>query len=74
MHSGRNPARRSPFWSQPLVEACIWCRRVRDADGNWGEPDASLFGVDVSHTICPDCVRERLPELADSDLAAPNAP
>lgn len=51
------------FGTRPLVEACSWCRRVRGLDGQWSGSDSQVTGADVTHGICPDCVRERCPEL-----------
>lgn len=65
MSSEPSVARCTPFWSQPVVVACGWCRRVQQAAGDWGPPDPAGPGGDVTHTICPDCLKTRFAEWLD---------
>jgi len=45
-----------------LLPICSWCHKVRDDKGYWEEVTAYLErkdGVQLSHGICPDCVRKQ---------------
>ena len=50
-----------------LVRACAWCTQVRNARNEWLDLEAYLrerFRIDLSHGICPDCLRDHAPEAA----------
>jgi hypothetical protein len=39
-----------------LITICAWCNKIRDSEGLWHRPQASLpKGVKFSHGICPEC-------------------
>lgn len=61
-----------------LIPVCAHCKRVRDDREYWQQVDEFLhrhLDLDISHGICPDCVREFYPKhIADRVLAAAQAP
>ncbi|MBD3366540.1 MAG: PAS domain-containing protein [Candidatus Eisenbacteria bacterium] len=55
-----------------LVVLCSVCGKLKLSDDDWYEVNASLpdaFPNEISHGICPVCVRELFPEEADEVLA-----
>jgi len=52
-----------------LLPVCSYCRKVRDDQGYWSRFEAYLEArtqASCSHGICPDCLREHFPEIAES--------
>ena len=50
---------------QGILPICSFCKRVRDDKGYWEKVDVYLSRrahADISHSICPDCLREHYPE------------
>jgi hypothetical protein len=50
-----------------LVPVCMHCRKVRDEAQGWQPMEAYLkanLDVDVTHGLCPDCLRVHYPEYA----------
>lgn len=50
-----------------IIPLCSFCKKVRDDKGYWEQVDVYIYShteADISHGICPDCVREHYPELA----------
>ncbi|GAB4255311.1 MAG: hypothetical protein Kow0092_00240 [Deferrisomatales bacterium] len=48
-----------------LLPVCAACKKVRDKDGNWHPVEflvTGLSGREVTHAICPECVRRLYPE------------
>lgn len=44
-----------------LVPVCAWCRKIRSDAGDWETIEQYILehgGSNVSHGICPDCVRK----------------
>jgi integral membrane sensor domain MASE1 len=42
-----------------LVPICAWCKKIRNAEGDWEELEAYFekrTGVDFTHGICPGCL------------------
>lgn len=63
-----------------VVLVCAACKKIRDEKGAWIYPEASATtpcDVVFSHGLCPDCMRELYPEVAEKVLerngAKPNA-
>jgi PAS domain-containing protein len=55
-----------------LLPMCSYCRKVRDDGDFWQDVEQYLSkytGVDFSHGVCPDCMREHFPDLAEEVLA-----
>ena len=58
--------------AQPLLVACMFCKRVQPEGGAWQAPRAAVPLDSVSHGICPDCFATHYPEFersADPDAA-----
>lgn len=55
-----------------LLPVCASCKKIRDDQGYWEAVDAYIIkqGLgNVSHSICPDCIRKLYPSFADEILA-----
>jgi len=55
-----------------LLPICAKCKRVRDDKGYWRQVEeyiAEHSDIDFSHGLCPGCVTELYPQLADEILA-----
>ncbi len=53
-----------------LLPICAHCRKIRNDQGFWERIETYIeerSDARFSHGICPDCVREFYPELADED-------
>ena len=51
-----------------FLPICLYCQRIRDADGHWQRLDEYMLehtGIRFSHGWCPDCEREHFPELTE---------
>ncbi len=50
---------------EKIITICCHCHQVKDVDGNW-YPESILDDVevdyDLSHGICPDCMKEHYPD------------
>lgn len=49
-----------------LLPICSFCKRVRDDEGYWERLEEYLAkhaDAEVSHGLCPDCVKEHYPEV-----------
>ena len=47
-----------------LVPLCFGCKRVRENSGTWGDLEGYMLkhsNVEISHSICPDCLGDRFP-------------
>jgi sigma-B regulation protein RsbU (phosphoserine phosphatase) len=50
-----------------LLPICAWCKSIRTDENLWESVDAYLEAHtpnDLTHSICPDCLRKQLEELA----------
>lgn len=59
-----------------LIPICSHCKRIRNDQEYWQQLDEFLhqhLDVDFSHGICPSCLREHYPEVADRVLEASKA-
>jgi len=55
-----------------ILPMCSRCKNIRDDSGVWSRLEAYLLeqtGTHVSHGLCPDCLRELYPNLADDDAS-----
>ncbi|MCP4641388.1 MAG: response regulator [bacterium] len=53
-----------------ILPICTFCKRVRDDAGYWEQVDVYLHdhtGADVSHGICPDCMKKHYPEYFEEE-------
>ena len=58
-----------------LLPICAHCKNVRDDRGYWGRVEEYLTthtGVELTHSLCPKCVKELYPEMADRILGEDN--
>jgi len=56
-----------------LVPMCASCKSIKDGAGAWHLPEEYVHaetGQDITHGLCPTCVRKLYPELADRVLEA----
>ena len=50
-----------------ILPFCSFCKKIRDAKGNWKEVDVYIHNyseADISHTVCPDCMRNYYPKYS----------
>ena len=50
-----------------ILPICSFCKKVRDDEGFWEQVDVYITkytGADISHGICPDCLKEHYPDDA----------
>ncbi len=50
-----------------ILPLCSFCKKIRDAKGNWEEVDVYIHNhseADISHTVCLDCMRNHYPEYS----------
>ena len=48
-----------------ILPLCSFCKKIRDEKGDWEQVDEYLYKhseVDISHSVCPDCMKEHYPE------------
>jgi DNA-binding NtrC family response regulator len=51
-----------------LLPICAWCKKIRDDAGYWQQLESYIgkhSGAEFSHSICPDCLKEKFSELED---------
>jgi len=51
-----------------LLPTCAWCRRVRNENGEWESIEKYVHDhteAEFSHGMCPDCLTEKFPSVAD---------
>jgi hypothetical protein len=51
-----------------LVPICSHCKKIRDDSGYWTQVELYIrkhSQAEFSHGICPDCLKELYPEIAD---------
>jgi PleD family two-component response regulator len=54
-----------------LLPICVKCKNVRDDKGYWRRVEEYLADhseAQLSHSLCPNCVKELYPEMADKIL------
>lgn len=51
-----------------MITACCNCWRIKNDTGEWINVDLDPETPNISHGICPDCIRELYPEFADELL------
>lgn len=50
-----------------LVPICSYCKRIRDDQGYWSSVEKFIMqhsGVEFTHGICDNCVRQHFPDVA----------
>lgn len=51
-----------------MLPICSSCKKFRDKDQRWHQPDAFLvryMGFNLTHGICPECIIKLYPEFAE---------
>ncbi|MCF7942612.1 MAG: hypothetical protein K9M84_13445 [Spirochaetia bacterium] len=54
-----------------ILPVCSHCKRIRTEEGQFIDPDeyiSSHTDSQITHSLCPDCIRELYPEMADEIL------
>ena len=49
-----------------ILPLCSFCKKIRDDKGYWEQVDVYIHKhsqAEISHGICPDCVKEHYPDL-----------
>lgn len=49
-----------------MLPICSWCKKIRNDEGYWQQIESyiSLHAeVDFTHSICPDCMEDKYPDL-----------
>ncbi len=50
---------------QGILPLCSYCKKIKDDNGNWEQVDVYIHKhsqADVSHGICPECMRKHYPD------------
>jgi len=50
-----------------ILPLCSFCKKIRDAKGDWeqvGDYIRQHSEADVSHTVCPECMKKHYPEYS----------
>ncbi len=58
---------------QGLIPICASCKNVRDDKGYWSQIEQYLHehsDTQISHGICPDCIKKLYPQFSDDILGA----
>lgn len=53
-----------------LLPICMYCKKIRDDEGYWGQLEAYIdhhSEAQFSHSICPDCMEQYFPDEGDED-------
>ena len=48
-----------------ILPLCSFCKKIRNDRGYWEQVDVYIyknFDADISHSICPDCMKKHYPE------------
>ncbi|MFA6498249.1 MAG: PAS domain-containing protein [Desulfurivibrionaceae bacterium] len=49
-----------------ILPLCSYCKKIRDDNGHWEQVDVYIYKhsqADISHSICPDCMKKNYPEF-----------
>ncbi|MFA7346379.1 MAG: response regulator [Desulfurivibrionaceae bacterium] len=49
-----------------ILPLCSFCKKIRTAEGTWENVDVYIHKhteADISHGLCPDCLKEHYPEI-----------
>jgi len=53
-----------------FIPICANCKKIRNDDGFWQQLEVYMSkhkGLEFSHGICPECMKELYPEIADKE-------
>ena len=51
-----------------ILPFCSFCKKIRDDKGYWQQVDVYIHQyseADISHSICPECMKKHYPEFSD---------
>jgi PAS domain S-box-containing protein len=54
-----------------ILPLCSYCKKIRDDKGYWEQVDVYIHQhseAGISHSICPDCMREHFPDIHEEIL------
>ena len=57
-----------------LLPICAWCKKIRDDAGYWQQLESYIgkhSGAEFSHSVCPDCLKEKYPDIYKEKAEAP---
>ncbi len=60
-----------------ILPICSFCKRVRDDKGYWEQVDIYITKhspAEISHSICPECLKKHYPNLAQKNTGNPIKP
>jgi DNA repair exonuclease SbcCD ATPase subunit len=49
-----------------ILPLCSFCKKIRNDNGKWENVDTYIHKhseADVSHGVCPDCIKKHYPEF-----------
>lgn len=52
-----------------ILPLCSFCKKIRDDKGYWQQVDVYIqkhSQADISHSLCPDCLKEHYPNLSET--------
>ena len=53
-----------------ILPLCSYCKKIRDDKGFWEQVDVYIHKhsqADISHSICPECMKEHFPDIDITD-------
>jgi len=59
------------------ITICAWCRKIRDSEGSWQQPQPNLeqhAGITFSHGICPMCADQAYTAYRDEKTSESGPP
>lgn len=59
-----------------LIPMCAGCKKIRDDEGYWSEVEHYIMShseVELSHGLCPDCLKKHYPGYGEEALDSPDA-
>ncbi len=54
-----------------IITICSHCKSIKDKNGKWKSIESYMFeeiDIDLSHGLCPKCLKEFYPDIADNIL------
>ena len=54
-----------------ILSTCGYCKKIKNKEGKWQEPAEIMrdMGTPLSHGVCPDCLKEKYPEIYNKMVA-----
>jgi hypothetical protein len=54
-----------------ILPLCSYCKKIRDDKGYWEQVDVYIgkhSQADISHSICPECMKKYYPDITDHEI------